>query len=613
MKFPAALLRRLHWIHFPTAALIALLQRTPALRVVATAGEFVLRAPTGSVLKSSLATAVALGAVHSLVGASSSLTASVSSPAKLTASTYGQIAFSVLDAQASPGSFTVGGNVPPGMTYKSFNSMTAGITNGIINASTIELSGVPTSPGSFTLSIRAWQSPNGTGDTALYSYIVNVAAAADSAPVFTTQPTNQSAPVSGAVVFFVVAAGSPSPTYQWRKNGTALSGQTGSSLTLSNLNSTDAGTYTCVATNTFGSVTSNSATLTVTGVGTPPTLSVQPASAAVALGESYTFNVTASGATSYQWRKNSAAISGAVSSSLTLDSISAAHAGSYDVIASNSAGSVTSATATLLVNDGLPNRLSNVAVRTTLVANQILIVGLSVQGGSKNILIRAAGPSLGALGVPGTMANPKLAVFDGPVQEIANDDWAGATPVATAITAVGAFPFTSTTSLDAAVVRSISGGRTVQVSGPTAGNLIVEAYDAGTGHTPRLINLSARNFAGTGNDVLIAGFTVAGPGNKNLLIRAAGPSLGALGVPNTIVDPKLELFSATTPPVKIGENDNYSPTLPTLFTKIGAFPFISGAKDAALMVSLPAGGYTVQVSGADGGTGEAIVEVYELP
>jgi hypothetical protein len=77
-------------------------------------------------------------------------------------------------------------------------------------------------------------------------------------------------------------------------------------------------------------------------------------------------------------------------------------------------------------------------------------------------------------------------------------------------------------------VSTTDGGRTAQVSGPAAGNLIVEVYDAGSGDTPRLIPISALNRVGTGDDIISVGFTLAG--NRSLLIRAAGPSLGALGV-----------------------------------------------------------------------------------
>jgi len=281
------------------------------------------------------------------------------------------------------------------------------------------------------------------------------------------------------------------------------------------------------------------------------------------------------------------------------------------VVVRNSVGSVTSAAATLLVSTGLTSRLSNLSVRTTLAANQTLTVGFTIQGGAKNLLVRAAGPSLGALGVSGTMADPKLALFNGATQIATNDNWGGNGTVATAIAAVGAFPFISATSLDAALVRSVDGGRTVQVSGPATGNVIVEVYDTGAGLSPRLTNLSALNFVGTGSDQLIAGFTVSGTGTKNVLIRAAGPSLAGFGVPSTLVDPKLELYNSSQ--TKIAENDTYSASLPAVFASVGAFAFVSGAKDAALMLSLPPGGYTVVVSGADGGTGNAIVEVYELP
>ena len=607
----SASLRRLHGINFPTVFLLALLQRTPFLRVAETAGEFALRVPAASLLKSAFAAAASLGAVHTLAGATQLSPGPVATtPNVATVGVAKIITFTVTGATVPPSSWTVSGPVP-GMLFYNLNGTSTGIQSGLIKDSTIRLFGTPTASGSYTLSLTAWLNDNGTGDSLHYDYVVTVA---DSpAPVFTNQPSNVTAPSGGTALFSVTAVGTPSPTYQWKKNGAELAGRTSSILTLSSLTSADGGSYTCVATNSVGSAESNSATLTVTGGVSPPSISVPPSSTVAALGGSVTLSVSAAGGPGFQWRKSGTAIPGATTASLTLNNLSASAAGSYDVVATNAAGSVTSAAATLLINDGLANRVSNVAVRTTLAANQILIVGLTVQGGSRDILIRAAGPSLGALGVPGTMADPKLAVFNGSAQEAFNDNWDGAPAVSTASASVGAFPFTASNSLDAAVVRSIDGGRTVQVSGPASGNLIVEAYDIGTGNSPRLTNLSARNFVGTGNDILIAGFTVSGPGNKNLLIRAAGPSLGALGVLNTLVDPKLQLFTAATPAAKIGENDDYSPTLPALFASVGAFAFLPGAKDAALMVSLPAGGYTVQVSGSDGGTGDAIVEIYELP
>jgi hypothetical protein len=348
---------------------------------------------------------------------------------------------------------------------------------------------------------------------------------------------------------------------------------------------------------------------------TPPVITAQPATTGAVLGRSATLSVAATGTgNTYQWRKDGATLAGATAASYTIATVTAASAGSYTVVITNASGSTTSTAAALtLVSAADVSRVSNLSVRTTLEANQILTVGFTMSGGAKNVLVRAAGPGLGALGVSDTMVDPKLALFNGSTQINANDNWAGNAAVAAAGSAVGAFPFASTTSLDAALVATVDSGRTVQVSGPAAGNLIVEVYDAGTGNSPRLTNLSALNHVGTGADVLIAGFTIAGLTTKNILIRAVGPTLGRapFNIGGTLADPKLEIYNSNQ--AKIGENDTYAANLAPTFASVGAFALAAGSKDAAVIVSLPPGGYTVQVSGADGGTGIAIIELYELP
>lgn len=81
-------------------------------------------------------------------------------------------------------------------------------------------------------------------------------------PAFAVHPCDQSQPLGGSATFTVTAGGAPIPTLQWRKNGTAIPGQTGAALTLTGLTAGDATTYDCVATNALGSSTSNAATLT---------------------------------------------------------------------------------------------------------------------------------------------------------------------------------------------------------------------------------------------------------------------------------------------------------------------------------------------------------------
>lgn len=191
---------------------------------------------------------------------------------------------------------------------------------------------------------------------------------------------------------------------------------------------------------------------------------------------------------------------------------------------------------------------------------------------------------------------------------MSNDDWPAG--LAGTFAAVGAFGF-SIGSKDAAVSQLIDGAFTVHARGPGPGVILVEAYDVAGGASPRLINLSARNQVGSGQNILIAGLNVAGTGTKQVLIRAVGPGLAAFGVGGTLADPRLQVFAGTTP---VAANDNWEAALAAVFQQVGAFGLPPASKDAALLLSINAGtSYTVQVSGADGGTGEALIEVYEVP
>jgi hypothetical protein len=368
-----------------------------------------------------------------------------------------------------------------------------------------------------------------------------------------------------------------------------------------------------VVTNSAGSATSNAAVLTVNIPTQAPTITTQPIASTVTAGSAASFSVVASGTApfTYQWRKDGSPVSGATAATYTIASAATTDAGNYTVTVTNSAGSATSNAATLTVTAAATApRLYSLAVRTTLEANQVLIVGFTMSGGAKNVLLRAAGPTLGAFGVPDTMVDPKLDLYSGSTLITSNDNWNGSSSLAATFQSAGAFAYASATSLDAALVASINGGRTAHVYGPAAGAVLVEGYDVGTGDAQKFTSLSARNRVGTGANILIAGFSLAGEGKRNLLIRAVGPTLGVFGVPSVLTDPKLEIYQGST---KIGENDNWSSTLSTTFSSVGAFGLTAGSKDAAITVSLPAGGYTVQVSGADGGVGEALVEIYELP
>ncbi len=162
----------------------------------------------------------------------------------------------------------------------------------------------------------------------------------------------------------------------------------------------------------------------------------------------------------------------------------------------------------------------------------------------------------------------------------------------------------------------VDGPRTMHgsnVSGTATGVVLLEAYDGGTGNSPRLVNISARNQVGTGDDVLIAGFVINGNMPKRLLVRGAGPRLASLfGVPGALVDPRVELHTSVHGrDTVVAANDDWAdePGVAEAAASVGAFAFEAGSKDAALLVTVPAGVYSAVVCGA----GDGLVEVYEVP
>ena len=172
-------------------------------------------------------------------------------------------------------------------------------------------------------------------------------------PTITSQPGSQSVATGETATFKVVATGSGTFSYQWKKNGTNITGATSSSYTTPAISSADNGAqYSVSISNAEGQVTSNTATLTVSGAAVAPTISSQPAAQSVTEGQSATFSVTASGTSlQYQWKKNGTDISGATSSTYTMPTAVAAdnHA-VFTVVVSNTLGAVTSSNAILTVS-----------------------------------------------------------------------------------------------------------------------------------------------------------------------------------------------------------------------------------------------------------------------
>ena len=349
----------------------------------------------------------------------------------------------------------------------------------------------------------------------------------------------------------------------------------------------------------------------VTVASAAPIITGQPLGASVAAGQTVALSVAATGeGLTYSWHRSSisATLAGGTGPTLILPNVTAANADTYFCFVNNAAGGVMSERATLSVGAaGQAARLSNLSVRANLSAGQLLIVGFSTSD-EKNLLVRGVGPKLADFGLANFYADPRLELYDGAgALSATNEDWASG--LAPTFASLGAFPLNAG-SKDAALLKVVKGGATAQLKGTGSGFVLVEVYDATGGVSPRLTNLSALNRVGTGGDVLIAGFTIDGPVAKTVLIRGVGPKLTALGVGGALADPKLEIFAGSA---KLAENDNWATATGSYFAGLGAFPFEAGSKDAALLITLPPGGYTAQLSGVGGTTGDGLIEVYELP
>ena len=396
-------------------------------------------------------------------------------------------------------------------------------------------------------------------------------------------------------------------------------------------------TLTVRATDVNGNIAESTLRVTNNAAQPAPTFTTQPVAQTVAAGSTVVFNAAALGAPTFQWRRNGTVIPGATSATLVLPAATAANAGTYTVAASNGSGSATSEAVQLALNGATATevgRLVNLSILTTAgTGAKILTVGASVGPlsftGKLPLVMRGVGPSLkDFFGITGALGDPTLTVFAaGNAAALAeNDNWgsADAAALAAVFRSVGAFDLTPG-SLDSAFASLTPGlgvgGYTVQVAGKgtASGTVIAEIYDAAgsarTAATPRLVNLSTRALLDAGAELRV-GFVLRGLSARTVLVRAVGPSLGALGVTGTMTDPTLELFDNDNGGKKIGENDNWGgdAQIVAVANAVGAFA-LSGAdtKDAVLLVTLPAGAYSARLSGVGGVGGTAIVEVYEVP
>jgi hypothetical protein len=297
------------------------------------------------------------------------------------------------------------------------------------------------------------------------------------------------------------------------------------------------------------------------------------------------------------------------------------------------AGSVTppggEVSSILGIREGSPGDdvLANISTRgQVLTGNKVMIASFVITGnGSKQLLIRAIGPKLTDFGVTGALPDPTIDLvrLGEVVPMISNDNWEeNEQPdrVASESVRLGAFDL-DPGSLDSALLLSLEpGAYTAKVRGSdgTTGVGLVEVYDADdssqTLPSAELVNIATRGEVGTGPNVLIAGFVVSGDVPKRVLIRGIGPQLAAYGVQGVLADPQISLVDSTQQVVASnndwGDNTDVAAVV-SATSEVGAFALDEDSKDAVLLIWLEPGRYTAKVSGADGGTGVALIEVYD--
>ena len=237
------------------------------------------------------------------------------------------------------------------------------------------------------------------------------------------------------------------------------------------------------------------------------------------------------------------------------------------------------------------------------------------------MLVRAVGPGLKPFGIVNALRDPVLELFRGAV--LAAKTTAFASDTTTASTFAGAFPLAAASATapgdDALLGQVVAGGLTAHCSSIAGGSgvALIEFYDvtpAPGATSPRFVNLSARSTVDSGENLMVIGFVISGEGRLPLLLRGVGPTLSRFYVASYLADPAIELYSGSR---RIAANDDWlsggtdaAAAVQAAGRAAGAFDLVSN-RDAALLVSLPAGAYTLLVHGSPGQTGTALAEIYE--
>lgn len=215
-----------------------------------------------------------------------------------------------------------------------------GLPPGLSGSAQGVVTGVPTQPGEYPVTVTGWQTSRFSGFNFSVGYLITILEAAPAAPPqVTVPPSSQSGPLDGSVTLSVTASG-VGLSYQWIKDGQELPGQTTATLVLSPLQSTDAGSYQVRISNALGSVTTTAVAVKI--LVPAPTLEPLPTEIALHAGEDFALTAVATGVEpiQYQWLLNGAELAAATTARFSRSAVDSSLAGALTVRATDAAGGV---------------------------------------------------------------------------------------------------------------------------------------------------------------------------------------------------------------------------------------------------------------------------------
>jgi hypothetical protein len=259
---------------------------------------------------------------------------------------------------------------------------------------------------------------------------------------------------------------------------------------------------------------------------------------------------------------------------------------------------------------GARPQLLNISTRLRVGGGRAVGIGGFIVTGTapKKVILRAIGPSLSASGLANALSDPVLELHGGAQDNLiaTNDNWKN-DPAASELQSTGMMPADNRES--ATLLTLWPGHYTAVIGGKngSVGTALVEMYDADLVADSQFANVSTLGFVGMGDDALIGGFVVGGPGAANVVVRAIGPSLTSSGVQDAIEDPTLAVHDSNG---NVTSTDDWQTALNGEPIPVALQP--RDARESAIKMSLAPGNYTAIVRGKGNTTGVALVEAYNL-